>query len=168
MQTGQPRAIQPGAGKTVVLYGVRFTYKADADATGGALALIEVEIPPGTLVKPHRHEREDEYSLIVSGRVGVRLGDDEQELGPGSYLVKPRGIPHALWNPADVPATVLEIVVPGGFERYFAEVEPILTQHGPEITKQFYELAQRYGVIVEDDWVEDLETRHGVKLNPSS
>jgi quercetin dioxygenase-like cupin family protein len=168
MQPGNPRSIEPGEGKTVVLYGVRFTYKADAEATGGALALIEAEIPPHTLVKPHRHLNEDEYSLVIAGNVGVRLGDEEQEIGPGTYLIKPRGIPHALWNAGDEPARVLEIIVPGGFERYFAEVEPILTQHGPEITKQFYELAERYGVIVEDDWVEDLETRHGVQLDPSS
>jgi quercetin dioxygenase-like cupin family protein len=159
--------IGPGEGRTAVLYGVHFTYKADAAATGGGLALIETEIPRGTLVKPHRHEREDEYSLVLAGRLGARLGDEESVLEPGSWLIKPRGVPHAIWNAGDEPARMLEIIVPGGFERYFSEVEPILQQHGPEITKRFYELAEQYGVTVLDEWVEDLETRHGVKLNPA-
>ena len=50
----------PGAGKTVMLFGVRFSYKIESADSGGSLAVLEVQIPPRTLVKPHRHSREDE------------------------------------------------------------------------------------------------------------
>src|SRR6266498_339417 len=79
--------------RTVMLFGVRFSYKMVSPDTGGTLAVMEVEIPSGTLVKPHNHSREDEFSLVLSGTVGVRIGDQVLEAGPGAYLAKPRGIP---------------------------------------------------------------------------
>ena len=45
------------------------------------------------------------------------------EAGPGASMVKPRGIPHAMWNLGPEPATVLEVLSPGGLERYFEELE---------------------------------------------
>jgi hypothetical protein len=91
----------------------------------------------------------------------VRLGDREDQVAVGTYLVKPRGVPHALWNATDQPARILEILSPGGFERYFEELGPILEAGGDP---EYYALAQRYGITIEDDWVADLEARHGVKL----
>jgi len=103
--TFPPKVVAPGEGKTVMLFGVRFGYKVVSADSGGRLAVLEVEIPARTLVKPHRHAREDEFSLVLSGTVGVRTGDRVQDAGPGSYLVKPRGVPHAQRrrNPADRP-----------------------------------------------------------------
>ncbi len=158
------RRVEPGAGESVSLYGVRFTYKVLAEDSGGALSVVESEIRPRTLVKPHMHSREDEFTVVIAGRIGVRLGDDEFEAGPGTYLVKPRGVPHAIWNRGTEPATIVEILSPAGFERYFSEVAPILREHGPEWTARFQELAERYGITVLDDWTDELSERHGVTL----
>ncbi len=161
------RHVEPGGGRSVTLYGVRFTYKVDAEDSGGALSVLETVIPPRTLVKPHAHTREDEFSFVVSGRVGVRLGEgDDFEAAAGSYLIKPRGVPHAIWNTSREPATILEILSPAGFERYFEEVEPVLHHSGREWTARFRELAEQYGVTVLDDWSDELQERYGVKLNP--
>src|SRR6516162_9674509 len=75
MMTGafSPKVVAPGEGTTVKLFGVRFGYKVVSADSGGALAVMEVEIPAGTLVKPHSHDREDEFSLVLSGAVGVRI-----------------------------------------------------------------------------------------------
>lgn len=157
-----PKVVPPGEGKTVRLFGVRFRYKVESADSGASLAAMEVEIPPRTLVKPHAHAREDEYSLVLSGTVGIRTGDRVQDAGPGSYLVKPRGIPHAMWNAGSSPATVVEIVCPGGLESYFEELAPILDQHGTP--PEYYQLAERYGITIRDDWIEELERTYQVKL----
>jgi quercetin dioxygenase-like cupin family protein len=161
-QPPESRYIAPDEGKVVQLFGVRFNYKVDSTASGGHLAVLEVNIPPGTLVKPHRHSREDEYSIVLSGTVGARIGDRVQEAGPGSYLVKPRGIPHAMWNATTTSATVVEILSPGGLEDYFEEMAPILERHAPP--DEYYGLAERYGIVIEDAWIEELERTYGVKL----
>ena len=53
------RMVPPGEGKRVMLFAVRFDYKVTSADSGGALAALEVTIPPGTLVKPHNHSREE-------------------------------------------------------------------------------------------------------------
>jgi mannose-6-phosphate isomerase-like protein (cupin superfamily) len=42
----------------------------------------------------HRHQREDELFLIVSGRLRILFRDGEVELGPGELCVVPRGVEH--------------------------------------------------------------------------
>lgn len=157
-----PKLIAAGEGKSVALFGVRFRYKvASADSAGG-LAVLEIEIPGHTLVKPHTHSREDEFSLVVDGTVGARIGDRELTAGPGCYLVKPRGTPHAMWNAASTPATVIEILSPGGMEAYFERLAPILADH--RTPPEYYQLAGEYGLTIENDWIDELERRHQVKL----
>ena len=157
-----PKLVAAGEGKTVMLFGVRFGYKVVSGDSGGRLAVLEVEIPPGTLVKPHSHAREDEFSLVLSGTVGVRTGDRVSEAGPGAYLVKPRGVPHAMWNAGSTPATVAEILSPAGLEEYFEKLAPILAAHRP--AAEYYQLAEDYGITIQDDWIEELERTYGVKL----
>ena len=130
--------------------------------SGGSLAVLEVEIPPRTLVKPHNHSREDEFSLVLSGTVGIRVGDRVLEAGPGAYLVKPRGTPHAMWNTAGAAAKVAEILGPAGLEGYFEALAPILAEHGTP--PEYYQLAADYGITIQDDWIEDLERTYKVKL----
>jgi quercetin dioxygenase-like cupin family protein len=162
--TPTPKLVAPGEGSSITLYGVRFGYKVETADSGGSLALLEVEIPAGTLVKPHSHSREDEFSLVMAGTVGCRVGDRVLRATQGAYLVKPRGTPHAMWNAEDAPAKVLEMVTPGGLERYFAELAPILARHSGEAPRHYYELAGRYGITILDDWIEELEQTYGVKL----
>lgn len=157
-----PKLVAPGDGKTVMLFGVRFSYKVESADSGGDLAVLEVEIPARTLVKPHNHSREDEFSLVLEGSVGVRVGDRVLEAGPGAYLVKPRGTPHAMWNAGSTPARVAEILRPAGLESYFEQLAPILSEHGTP--PEYYQLAENYGITIQDDWIEDLERSYGVKL----
>ena len=157
-----PRHVAVGDGRTVQLFGVRFRYKIESADTDGSLCVLEVEIPPKTLVKPHSHSREDEYSLVLDGTLGVRIGDRYDEVGPGAYLVKPRGTAHAMWNAGSTPAKVVEMLAPGGLEEYFAELAPVLTRRDPPAA--YYGLAERYGITIQDDWIEEIEQRYGVKM----
>jgi quercetin dioxygenase-like cupin family protein len=161
-ETFSPKLVAPDEGKTVMLFGVRFSYKVVSADCGGTLAVLEVEIPPATLVKPHNHSREDEFTLVLSGTVGVRVGDRVLDAGPGAYLVKPRGIPHAMWNASSTPARVAEILSPGGLEGYFEKLAPILIEH--RTPPEYYQLAEEYGITIQDDWIPDLEETYGVKL----
>jgi quercetin dioxygenase-like cupin family protein len=66
------KVVERGQGKTIMLYGVRFDYKVTSADSGGALSALEVTIPPGVLVKPHNHSREDEFTVVLAGTVGAR------------------------------------------------------------------------------------------------
>ncbi len=87
----------------------------------------------GALGAPlHTHRREDEYSYVLEGRLGVQLGEETLEAGPGELVFKPRGIPHAFWNAGDDPLRLLELISPAGFENSFREVAPVLAERGPD------------------------------------
>ena len=105
--------------------GVRFIIAGET--TGGAFSLVEHPLPPRALGAPlHTHRREDEYSYVLEGCVGLQLGAEELEAGPGDLVFKPRHVPHAFWNAGEEPARLLELISPAGFEHYFRELAPLL------------------------------------------
>jgi quercetin dioxygenase-like cupin family protein len=160
-----PQVVRPDEAHLISLYGVEFRYGVGAAESGGGLSMLEVTIPPRTLVKPHIHTREDEYSLILAGSVGARLGDDTvDDIPAGSWLVKPRDVPHAMWNVTDEPVRILEVVMPGGLESYFEQIAPVLREHGPEWTKRYNALAAEFGLTILDDWTDELKARYGITL----
>ena len=60
----------------IQLYDVLFRYAVGAAESNGALSMLEVTVPPRTLIKPHMHTREDEFTLVLEGSVSARLGDE--------------------------------------------------------------------------------------------
>lgn len=124
-----------------------------SEQSGGAFALVEYDIPSGVLVAPlHTHSREDEYSYVVAGTVGTQIGDEVIVGSPGDLLAKPRGMPHTLWNPSPASARVLELIVPGGFERCLEQLQR------PDSTRQ---------PITPDD-LQQLWKEFGIEMHPGS
>jgi mannose-6-phosphate isomerase-like protein (cupin superfamily) len=87
LTAGSPTIIGPTDGESVALQtiGVRFVIPgADSESR---LSLVEHPMPPRALAAPlHHHNREDEYSFILEGRMGALLGDDVVEAGPGDLV----------------------------------------------------------------------------------
>ncbi len=42
----------------------------------------------------HHHEQEDELFLVVKGRLRMQLRDGDREVGPGEFIIVPRGTEH--------------------------------------------------------------------------
>jgi hypothetical protein len=115
---------------------------------------------------PCRNYREDELSYVVSGEIGVRIGDRDYVAGPGSYVLKPRGIPHTFWNAGPEPAHLIEIISPAGFEHFFAELGELAATTPPEeFPERRAELARDYDHhFVHPEWVPELEGKYGLKM----
>ena len=158
------RIVGPGDGNAVALGGLGVRFMIGTDEAGGGFSLVEHPMAPRTLAAPlHRHSNEDEYSYVLEGRMGAQLGDDVVEAGPGDLVFKPRNQWHSFWNPGDEPARVLEIISPGGFERYFEEIAPLLPPSRPEPDFQALAEAQaRYGLEMDYESMGPLMERHGL------
>ena len=160
-----PKVTLADDSKRIPLYDVLFRYAVGATESDGTLSMLEVTVPARTLIKPHMHTREDEFTLVLEGNVSARLGDEIVETIPaGSWLVKPRSIPHAMWNVTAAPARILEVVMPGGLESYFEQIAPVLMEHGPDWTKRYDALAEEFGLTILNDWTDELKERYGVTL----
>jgi quercetin dioxygenase-like cupin family protein len=127
--------------------------------TGGQVAIVEHPFPPGALVPPHVHTREDEFSIVTAGSIGFRSGPDEVVLGPGGYIVKPRGELHTMWNAGTSEARMIEVITPAGFEQFFAELADMI-EAGPPSPSDLEALAKRYGVFFDPTWVPELMEKY--------
>jgi mannose-6-phosphate isomerase-like protein (cupin superfamily) len=141
--------------------GNRFLLRSDR--TEGRFAVLEHTIAPRALAAPtHTHRNEDEYSFVLSGRMGAMIGDEVVEAGPGELVVKPRGVPHAFWNAADEETRVLELISPGGFEQYFADLAPLFAGDGPPDFAAIAAVQAHYELTMDVDSIGSLVERFGL------
>jgi hypothetical protein len=125
---------------------------------------VEHPVPPGALAPPHTHTREDEFSYVLEGEIGARIGDEVVQATPGCYVLKPRGIPHAFWNTGPQPARIIEIISPPGFDMYFAEMSGLLEHSGPPDPEAIARLAENYGLTYHMEWVPELVEKYGLNF----
>ena len=155
--------VEPADGKVVMQGPLGVVTKIPGTETNGVISIVEHPVAPRLLVPPHVHRDHDEWSYILEGRIGARIGDDEFIAGAGSYILKPRGIPHVFWNPDDSPARILEIITPSGLEEMFAQFGD-LGARGELTPETMAEIAARYGSTMFFDWVPELTERYGLTL----
>jgi len=160
--------VTPDEGRTVWLgqpgVDLGVTFKVGGEATGSAFSIVEHPVPPGALARPHTHTREDEYSYILEGEIGARIGDEVVLATVGCYVLKPRGIPHAFWNAGPRPARILEIISPPGFEKYFAELSGLLSHGGPPDMAAMARLSEDYGLTYHPEWIPELVEKYGLNV----
>jgi mannose-6-phosphate isomerase-like protein (cupin superfamily) len=60
----------------------------------------------------HLHRSDDEAWIVLEGRLGFRVGEDEREVLAGESLLVTRGTPHSYWNAASEPARYLLVMTP--------------------------------------------------------
>ena len=66
----------------------------DSSDTKGAFAVLEMRSVPGAEPPMHIHENEDEFFIVLEGRMKVICGGIETELSAGESAVAQRGTPH--------------------------------------------------------------------------
>ena len=161
------KVVQPGEGRTGGLVpGVGVVFKIDGADTGGVLSIVEHPFAVGALVPPHVHTREDEYSIVLEGEIGFRSEDREVVLGAGGYIIKPRGEVHAMWNAGAVPARMIEVISPAGFEDFFRELTDMTAVGAPD-TADVAALGDRYGLpFAQPAWLPDVIARYGLTPPP--
>lgn len=133
-----------------------------AAATGGRVSLVEHLAPPRTLIAPlHRHTREDEFSLVLEGRMGAVCDGQEVEAGPGDLVWKPRDAWHTFWSAGDVPVRILEVISPGGLEELFRAIDLLDAFPEPDDLER---MASPFGVELDMAGTELVLERHGLRF----
>jgi quercetin dioxygenase-like cupin family protein len=157
--------IAPDEGDVILSGGVGFVGKLYGEENGEAFAIGEHPLEPGILAAPpHTHSNEDEISYVLEGEIGVMIGEEVYRATAGSYVLKPRGVVHALWNPGPEPARIIEIFSPAGFEKYFEGLAEILSAGGPPDVPRLEELADRYGLTFHWERMEEIMRQHDLRL----
>src|SRR5712691_1225890 len=72
------------------LFEDHFSPKIVGDLNDSQVKLVKLQ---GEFVW-HHHDHEDELFLVVTGRLRMRLESGDREIGPGEFIVVPRGTEH--------------------------------------------------------------------------
>lgn len=127
-----PIALLRDEGEALWFLGILATIKADGEATGGRLALIEHLAPKGAGSPLHMHRREDEWFYILEGELKFWVGGQTIDAPAGAFIYGPRNIPHTFLVTSDESRFLLG-AEPAGFENFIrALAEPArATWHPP-------------------------------------
>ncbi len=138
LKSGEPDEVTYDAGTARFL--------ASSEDTNGAWSLVELTEKPGYKTRLHRHNYTDETYYVLEGVLTAKIADKTYELPAGSYIVIPRGTPHAQGNFGKVPVKVLLTMTPGGFERSFkdrAELIKTVKPDNPNFIKMREEMMKK-------------------------
>jgi quercetin dioxygenase-like cupin family protein len=141
------------------------TYKVLSNSVNGSAAIVEHTVEPKSIGAPmHKHTHEDEISYVLEGQLSVIQDGNVQIAKVGEYIVKPRGIFHTFWNAGNERIRFIEVISPGNFEYYFAELAPFLETGKPPQMDKVRETGAKYGLIVDPTGAETIIKKYG--LNP--
>lgn len=143
----------PEEGSTLSVAGSGYRITLTGEETGGKLAIIEMNIPPGSGPVPHRHPSFQETFYVLEGEVEMRTRTQTLVAKKGATVTIPLDGPvHNFKNRSDVPARLLCIVAPAGLDAFFMEVGKVLAPGDmpsapvtDEEKHKMKETAQQYG-----------------------
>jgi quercetin dioxygenase-like cupin family protein len=164
----EPRKIFIGPDEGTYLPMLDIALKVPSESFGGALTIVEWGLRPGQMIPPHTHGREHECTFVLKGELTSDVGGEIVVAPVGSYVAKPRGVPHALCNTGTEPVWVIEVLTPGGLERFFAEYEEIAARlasremNETEYRRARDELSGGYGLTWHDERIPEARARFGI------
>jgi quercetin dioxygenase-like cupin family protein len=136
--------------------------KLYGEETNGAISIIEQPFAPGFLLPPHVHEN-DVWLYVLEGAMHARVGDEVVTATPGCWVLKPRRIPHTMWNAGPEPARIIELYTPGGFELFFKDFGDRLRQ-GPVGLEELNRLGEPHGIRFFDDWIPKIKAAYDLRV----
>ncbi len=147
--------VRPGEGAAFSAVGDVYRILATGEQSGGLYALTEARVLPGGGPPPHIHHCEDESFFVMEGEITFTVNGRTTVAGPGSFVQGPRGIPHAFQNAGSVPARMLILVTPPGFENFLAEMaHPVPSFDSPPLPvtpadiEKLLRVAPKYGIEI--------------------
>lgn len=156
--------VGPGSGRVVALPAMEIQFKVQDDQTSGGFSITEFVAQPGMFVPPHLHEKHDEVFYILEGELGVMVAQEEFQAGPDSFVFRPRGVPHAVWNATDRPVRGLDMFTPAGLEAWFAELARLFSTTPPPTLEHLAEAARRYDVILLPELAPPLVRKYNLRM----
>ena len=127
----RPVVLPPGGGRRYDMPGICATFKADGAETGDAYSISTWRLDPHTTGPgPHSHP-EDDVFVVTEGVMSLFVGGEWVDAPVGAFVLVPGGEVHDFRNRGDVPATVLNVSAPGGFEPHVPGIAAWFEEHPP-------------------------------------
>ena len=164
--SGARIVLSPDEGEMVLMGGLGVRFMIGGDQSGGGFALVEHPIATRVLAAPmHTHKHEDEYTYVLEGEIGVhQVGEGVRVATPATWSSSPGVSPTPSGTRETARRGRLRSFPPAGFEKYFAEISPLLppNHQGPPDEQALGTVMARYGLEMDMGSIPLLVERHGL------
>ena len=110
--------LPPGGGRFYDMGALQAVFKADEDETAQRYSVSEWWLEPHAAGPgAHQHEANDEVFYVIEGRPSLLVGDRWIDGERGAFFRIPAGVVHDFQNRTAERAGLLNVWIPGGFER---------------------------------------------------
>ena len=108
----------PGEGRAYDMGALSARFLADEEETDAGYSASIWRLEPGQSgAGAHHHDANDELFFVLEGHPEILTGETWVSCAPGSFVRVPPGVTHDFRNPGEEPAELLNVFLPGGFER---------------------------------------------------
>lgn len=123
--------------------------RSTAESTNGSFGLMEHwEMPPGFASPYHMHHLEDEAFYVLEGEMAFVCDGKWMKGGPGTYVFGPREIPHGFKVVGSIPARMLLLCAPAGFESFVLELSVPFNDFTPPDMAKLMAVAAKYKIDI--------------------
>ncbi len=136
----KPYMLNDEEGQSLQSLGALVSVKATWEQTGGVFNLFEVSCPSEYATPLHIHYAEDVAVFVLEGALTFFWGSEKKEAVAGSYFFQPRGTPHGFRVEGGIPARILYMTVPAGFDRFVIEYKLPTSMSEPETAAARYKI----------------------------
>jgi quercetin dioxygenase-like cupin family protein len=111
--------IRRDEGRSVQVLGDQVRIKLASAASPHGMAIVVVDVPPGSGTPCVTHAKEEEVYFMLEGELFMHTPTERHTLQPGDMVHLPPGTPHGYRNPADSSARFLAWTVGGPMDEFF-------------------------------------------------
>jgi mannose-6-phosphate isomerase-like protein (cupin superfamily) len=114
----QPIILGLGQGRGYDCGTMSAVFKADGIESGDRYSVSEWWLEPRSKGPgAHSHEENDELFFVIGGQPSILIGETWHDAPVGSFVMIPASIIHDFENRTDSRAGLLNVFIPGGFEK---------------------------------------------------
>jgi Mannose-6-phosphate isomerase len=113
-----PIVLPPEGGRGYAMGRLSARFKADEAETHAGYSVSEWLLEPGQPgVGAHSHDANDEIFYVLEGEAEILVGDTWHASPRDTFVRVPAGVTHDFRNRSNARARILNVFIPGGFER---------------------------------------------------
>ncbi len=115
--------IPANSGRKYNMGKLQAVFKADEDETQQRYCISEWWLDPHTAGPgAHSHETNDDMFYVIEGTASILIGDQWIQASKGDFVLIPANTAHDFKNETTRNVGLLNIFIPGGFERHMPAV----------------------------------------------
>jgi len=116
--------LDAGNGKEITVGGSKLYVKLLSEQTNNRMTITEYILSPKFPgPPPHKHKTFEHAWYVLEGTLAVQLDEKETVITEGGFVFIPKRVVHAFSNKSEAVVRLLAIDTPGGFEKYYDELQ---------------------------------------------